>query len=296
MPAEALLIHEMRRAIEQAYGWRITTWEAGPRQAVAQTYILNGSCFAKLVDKREWIPQIVRSLPTLVEMRRLGIRRIGCPIPTIGGELHLLTGGVLVVVFELIEAAQSYDYSTFALGDLLGGIHSVKASGLRDTFEFPRRDEFDAYVAGATGELRAVLDRYDDQIRFHRSNFDRVVPLCRRSAGPLVITHGDAPGNVLVRAPDDLYLIDWDEILLGAAERDLWMLDHDPEFLAGYQYARPDFVADPVRRSFSIHHYYFRSMLYYFDEHARTGRVGDIETGLLTGWMPAKLATADLPQ
>ena len=37
-----------------------------------------------------------------------------------------------------------------------------------------------------------------------------------------MITHGDGPGNVLQDPSGEIYLVDWDDVMLAPRERDLW--------------------------------------------------------------------------
>lgn len=81
-----------------------------------------------------------------------------------------------------------------------------------------------------------------------------------------VITHGDSGGNVIVLSRDDIYLIDWDEVLLSPAERDTWVLEDISNFLEGYKKVFPDYRPDTEIKSFYILKYYFQSMAQYFAE------------------------------
>lgn len=105
---------EFRTAIENNYGISIWKCISGPRQFVAQTYILedNKGCqyFCKLVDKPLFIAEIIKSLPAIAQMHANGIDRIAYPIKARDG-LHVFVGNTLVVLFNYIPAPQSYDYS-----------------------------------------------------------------------------------------------------------------------------------------------------------------------------------------
>ena len=110
------------------------------------------------------------------------------------------------------------------------------------------------------------MRRQEAEISCYYAEYLRLSTLCKAEAGDFVITHGDAPGNVLVRSSEDIYLIDWDNVLLAPPERDMWIMDHFPEFLDGYQSARHHYAASANMRSFFIYKYYFSAMIYYFAE------------------------------
>jgi hypothetical protein len=103
-------------------------------------------------------------------------------------------------------------------------------------------------------------------------------------------------GSEVVAPFEDIYLIDWDEVLLAPAERDTWIMDHFSRFIDGYRYSRPGYVVNANMRSFYIYKHHFRSMMHYFSEilgafesEYRLGHVRDLEEALLIGWMLPKL-------
>jgi hypothetical protein len=302
----------IRSAIESNYGIRLADCVAGPRQFVAETWILTDAdgarYFCKLTDKPLFIPEIIRSLPAVAQMHARGIRNIAPPIAGVQG-WHFFSDETLVVLFDYISAPQSYDYSNHAFGRLTAQIQAVTphvaAEMPCEDFHFPCRTLFDRRFEGALAmapadaagrELQKVLRAYEVEIRGYLAAMLRFGERCREQDGPLVITHGDAPGNVLVRAPEDIYLIDWDEIILAPPERDLWMMDHHADFMEGFRSVMPDYRIDPDRRGFCILKYYFRGMMHYFseilgagDEACRLGHVRALEENLLRGWMLPKL-------
>jgi hypothetical protein len=303
---------QLRAAIEQNYGIEILKCIPGPRQFVAETFILDAKngmqYFCKLVDKPLFIPGIIKSLPIVAEMYANGIDRVSFPIKGATG-FHLLVGNTLIVLFNYINAPQSYDYSPYALGRLTAQIQNVtpfiKAEIPRETFEFVNRTLFDYYFEGtltaqiddrAICELQQVLRRHEAKIRYYLGEYLRLCHICKAGPGELVITHGDAPGNILVNAPDDIYIIDWDDIVLAPAERDLWIMDHLEGFVDGYKSARPGYVANGNIRGFFIYKYYFSSMMHYFFEifkneaaAYRIKHVRDLDENLITGWMTHKM-------
>jgi hypothetical protein len=237
-----------------------------------------------------------------------GVVKIGCPMRGRDG-LYILVGNVLIVLFNYIPAPQSYDYSEHGLGRLLAQIHDVTA---RVTVATPAEDftcalppRFDERFEGTLNStstdpvietLQTVLRAHETEIRHYLAEFLRLGALCREQRWQGVITHGDAPGNVLVKSFEDIYLIDWDEILLAPPERDLWIMDHSQAFLDGYRSGRPDHVASASMRGYYIYKYFFRSMTFYFSEifgdferEYRLSHVRQLDDDLLAGWMLPKL-------
>ncbi len=214
---------------------------------MAETYVLedeNGcEYFCKVVDKHLFIPEIIKSLPVVEEMHANGVERICYPIR--GGKgLYITVNGILIVLFNYIPFPQNYEYRAYSLGQLIAQIHlatpRMTVDISKESFEFTYRLKFEQQLENALQPksaeraliaLQKVLSTHEKSIRSYYAEFLRLTELCKKEACKLVITHGDAPGNVLVKAVDDLYIIDWDEVMLTAAERDFWMMDHVPEFM-----------------------------------------------------------------
>ena len=307
---------ELRAAIENNYAISICKCISGPRQFVAETYILEDSkgCkyFCKLIDKPLFIREIIKSLPVVAQMHANGIDRITYPIRA-HEKLHIFVGDTLVVLFNYIPALQSYDYNAYSLGLLTAQIHAITphitADIPRENFQFPGRSLFDAHFENSLcaqnidpviQALQKVLFAHEKDIHRHYSKFLQLGILCRSQPCELVITHGDAPGNVLVKSQEDIYIIDWDETMLAPAERDLWMVDHLPDFISGYESIQLSYAINKDMRSFYILKYYFRSMMHYFseilgrgDQEYRLIHVNNLEENLLTGWMMPKLNEID---
>jgi len=304
---------EFRTAIEERYNLKIQNCEPGPRQFVAETYVLedeeSNQYFCKLVDKPLFIEEIIRALPLVAAMHAQGIERICYPIENANG-LYLFVKDTLIVLYNHIPALQSEDYSAYALGQLTAQIHALTPhktpESSREDFTFPYRELFDQRFDGTlasrrvdpvTKAFQAVLRRHEAEIRGHVAEFQRLAKVCWGEAREFVITHGDAPGNVLVKSLEDIYIIDWDEALLAPAERDLWMIDHIPEFMEGYKSTRPDFAINATLRSFYILKYYLQRNMHYFseilkeeaEEEYRLSQVHKLEEELLRGWMLPRL-------
>jgi spectinomycin phosphotransferase len=294
----------VRSAIESAYGFTIVGCEPGPRKVVAETYLLDTSdgarYFAKLVNKPTFVPQIRASLPVAAAMHRAGLDQISYPIKATTG-YAIEVDGTLVTLLNYIDGAQTYDYPPGAFGRLLGRVHGVTlpVPVPAEEFDFLRTTaiarDVDAALAGG-GDLAHLLKRYERDIR---TCLDRFAELAAAGAAARtserVLTHGDAPGNVMVDAAGDLYLIDWDEILLAPAERDLWMTDRIPEFMAGYRAVRTDYQPAPRMRSYYVLWYYFRCLRYYLTELAGEpagAALVSMENDFLAGWMMPEIRAA----
>jgi len=268
--------------IRDNWGFVVSSITDAPRQFVAKTYFVNtdhGKFFCKVIDKKLFIPAVIKSLPTLKEIHCLGLDRINFPIPTVTNELFAIHDGSLVVLFNYIDAPQSYDYDNAELGKLLAEIHKlsqkVKAETQNETFMFKHADIFEERLA-SLAQLESIdvdeqsasklLQRsYDDLITLYKI-FQNLALTCQKKSWQMVLTHGDAPGNILVKSPDDFYIVDWDDILLAPAERDLWFLIDKDDFLEGYKLGRKDFVVNEVAAQYYLLSRYFNDLVEYWAE------------------------------
>jgi len=124
------------------------------------------------------------------------------------------------------------------MGTLLGCLHAASGrvpAGLpgREDFVLPAR----AALGDALGRLdepwdhgpfaepaRALLRAHADAIRDRLAAYDRVSAAVGDQPTPWVVTHGEPHNANVLRDPDGtVQLVDWDTVLIGPRERDLWM-------------------------------------------------------------------------
>src|SRR5438105_15338664 len=121
--------------IEEAYGFHVKSSLPGPRQFVAETFILeldNGiRYFVKLIRSYKYSHQTIQSLPILEELYKTGFKNINYPIRTISGQLHILYENVLIIIFNYIDAPQSFAFENKKLGRLTAELHQKTSQILR---------------------------------------------------------------------------------------------------------------------------------------------------------------------
>ncbi len=306
----SLIMHlNFKEKIEEEYGLEIIGVHEAPRQFVAETWFIvtdkNDKYFVKITDKKLFIPEIIESLPTLYELHyKIGLDIISYPIKTKQEKLYVMDGNCLIVLFNKIEANQSYDYDEAALGEALARVHKatslVTAKIPTEAYEYQYKDQFELQFAETlTGKLvideimeglQKIFLKYEDRIRMQYEKLNDLIIKMKELDLPKVITHGDAGGNTLVETKEKIYIIDWDGILLAPAERDSWV--PTARFLEGYKKIIPDFEPNPTSSAFYTLMYYFRSMAQYMDEiisdkplNHRKQNLYDIEHELIEGWM-----------
>jgi thiamine kinase-like enzyme len=272
-----------RDAIAAQYGLQELRITAAPRQFVAETYRIQTpggqTYFCKIIDKPTWIPKVIASLPALDAIHQLGFQRANYPIRTVTGALHVMVDATLIVLYNHIDAPLSEAFDDETFGRLVGEIHAltpqVQVAMPREQFVLKHRHLFEVQFAELLAansadpirqKLGQVLRQRETMIRQHYAALQRLCAACTDQPPRLVITHGDAGGNVLMRAPTDLYIVDWDEILLAPAERDLWIHDQNPAFMRGYRQVMPQYQVNVLARAYCLCSQHFDYMAYYLTE------------------------------
>ncbi len=281
-----------------------------PRQFVAETFFVkteDQTFFCKVIDKPLFIDGVISSLPALADIHDLGYSKINYPIPTASDDLFVKEGGTLIVLFNFIDAPQNYDYDNAVLGKTLAEIHKlspqITAPIKREQFEFKHANVFIKKLdqlsseAGrdeiATDLHKLMKGNYSTIVRAYKQ-FQIVAENCSNAELDTVVTHGDAPGNVLVKSPDDIYIVDWDDILLAPAERDLWFMIDKQDFVDGYTREIPEYNPNQVALDYYLLSRYFNDMVEYwaeilgdFDEEHRKSNLKQLNKELFSedGWL-----------
>ncbi|MCB9813178.1 MAG: phosphotransferase [Pseudomonadales bacterium] len=272
----------LKQLIKLNYGFSVSSITDAPRQFVAETYFIEtdrGKFFCKVIDKQLFIPGVIRSLPILKKLHTLGQNRINYPLTTLHNNLFVMDNGSLLVLFNYIEAPQSYDYDNFLFGKLLGEIHllseQLNLDTPKETFHFKHADIFENRLSdlvelespNITEQAASTLLRksQDTLLQFYKI-FQNLSSTCQKKNWQMLLTHGDAPGNILVKSPTDFYIVDWDDILFAPAERDLWFLLDKKDFMQGYQSVRKDYKVNELSAQYYLFSRYFNDLIEYWAE------------------------------
>ncbi len=300
----------LNRILVIHWNLQITALTDAPRQFVAETFFVkteDQTFFCKVIDKPLFIDGVITSLPALANIHDLGYSKINYPIPTVGGDLFVKEGGTLIVLFNFIDAPQNYEYDNTILGKTIAEIHKLSPQITtpikHEQFEFKHASVFMNKLdqlsseAGrdeiATNLHKLMNANYSTIVRAYKQ-FQIVAENCSNSELDCVITHGDAPGNVLVKSPDDIYIVDWDDILLAPAERDLWFMIDKQDFVNGYTREIPEYNPNQVALDYYLLNRYFNDMVEYwaetlgdFDEEHRRSNFEQLNKELFSkyGWL-----------
>ena len=276
--------------LNDAYPFTVTQLTDAPRGLVAQTHfatLTDGTTvFVKAVHAPLFKPHLVHSAASHVYLSQQLGDRINAPVATRSGAGVAHWGDAVVAVSHVIAAPLTEQYDLHAFGQLIGRLHSVPVNlrvptrriadfahrGLLDTLG---RQAFDGIgMAPAVTERlapwRETFWHFHTRLR-HFEQVMRALP-----AQPLVYTHGDAGGNVVANDAHNLHLIDWDYIGLSEPERDLWVFEFYPDFVAGYQSIIPSYQPDEVRLQYAAYRQFFDYMIYFLAELQRSPIDGDV--------------------
>lgn len=263
------------------YGLMHVRLTPAPRGFVAETYYVDsdsGRYFAKLVRPPFDVPTLAPTLPVLRELRQLGIAQITYPIPALDGRLSLDLNGGLLVLFNYVAGEWVFDFPFEPYVRLLASIH-----GLSDQIQTPLPRE--TFELTFMNDLLAVCERLWTDTFDHpqehalaqwasarRSDLLRDIGIAEaaikqlQSADlPFILTHGDAPGNILYDG-QQVVLVDWDTVLLAPRERDTWFHRYDANFLPLYRQFVPGYDFDPTAYRFYLYKRYLEDALGFFDK------------------------------
>lgn len=272
----------LKKIIQDQYDIDIISIVDAPRQFVAETYFINsssGKYFCKIIDKQLFIPGIINSLPILKNINKLRFERISHPISTVTNSLHVVNKGILIVLFNFINAPQNYSYDNFSLGKLIAEIHDltpkVTVNAPIESFYFKYVDSFKRKLNNiinlessnkSENDLSDLMKNNNKELLKLYNKFMKLSNSCRSDNLAMVLTHGDAPGNILVKSPKDIYIIDWDDILLAPAERDMWFLQDKIEYLEGYVSVRSNYQINKNAATYYLFSRYFNDLVEYWTE------------------------------
>ncbi len=212
----------------------LTKWKRG---YVGETYVLktkNQKYFVKIVDLNS-SENIKKSLPILKELHEQGVEKINYPIITINNKLGISFEKKFLTLYNFIEGVNDFNYNFEKYSELIALIHS-KTTSIVGT---PKKENFSIpFLKNLTRDTKTLTKKefsniyqkklqkiFIDNQSWFIPKLQRLVSLSsnlQRRHFDLVLTHGDAPGNIIHNDKGEVSLIDWDDLLLAPRERDTW--------------------------------------------------------------------------
>jgi hypothetical protein len=211
-------------------------------------------------------------------------------------------------VSQIIDAPSTEAYDIYTFGALIGALHTVpidRRIPTRKIADFEHVALLDtlashAFAGTGTAPCRAVIAErlapwYAAYLHYRQRMRQVGNAMQHLPRLPLVYTHGDAGGNVVANDTQQLHLIDWDYIGLADAERDLWVFEFYPEFIAGYQRSVPHYEPHEVRLQYAAYRQFFDYLVYFLTVLQQTPADADVHAtidnliSLFTDWCPPHL-------
>lgn len=229
--------------LKEYYDFDVIDILTAPRGFCAETYFIHTSSekyFIKIYNNPKFTGNVEESLPVLYELNKLGVRNITCPIRTKQGDFLIKLEGKLYVLFNYIEGTATMDFHVEDYLDLLTDIY-LKTPKL-NYLEIPKEtfsteaakvyekyfDYFYNYNGEGTIELLAkeMLLSRKKELDAHLETYLQTAKLCQSIDSEYYLTHSDGSGNVMVNG-SELYIVDWDGLMLAPLERDMWFYVDD---------------------------------------------------------------------
>jgi spectinomycin phosphotransferase len=245
--------------IESGYNLQLTNLKNAPRGFVAQTYFAqtqNGNIFIKIIPKGKFTTLIEQSSKAQNQLAT-HFKFIQSIISNKSGNLVEDWGDSIIVIYPKIEGVgvESNKVDKDALTDALTQIHRLKSLGVK-----LKSEDFDPLFekyyhnlesilmgkkySGVEKEFQEYLVHKYDIIKKTHFEWLEIKKQCQtRSKKNFCITHGDALGNTVVDKSGELWIVDWDDIMLAPKERDLWSIygwkkSYDQLYYSYYLYQR----------------------------------------------------------
>jgi len=145
----------------------------------------------------------------------------------------------------------------------------------QENFEFRHMNSFEDKLktilslkrkTSPLSDLTFIIGENESEIRRNYANFLTLAEKCKGKEWEMVVTHGDAPGNILVKSAKDIYIIDWEDIMLAPPERDTWFLQDKAAFINGYKSFFPNYQRNQIAVNYFIYSRYFNDLVEYWVE------------------------------
>lgn len=259
---------EVKLIIEANYNYTVIDVIEAPRGFVAETFIITTETqqkyFVKFIKTSRYIENIQTSLPVLKYLFDNNIKNICYPFENKQGRLTTAVKHGIVIVFNNIEGTWTFDFNKAEYLELLSQIHKLEIptniSTKIEDFEVNFLDELEINLracltepqTGVRSQTQELLRHKIDAINEYSNLFLEVQSFAKDTTVKAVLTHGDGSGNVMVDKNNELFIIDWDDLLVAPKERDLWFHYKDDNMMKYYKKLNPDFEMHKVMYSFYL--------------------------------------------
>lgn len=297
--------------LESEYGFRVKGIFPAKRGFYGETWNIqteNIMFFLKIDYWNRHKVEYQNSLQAAQFMTDSGITLIPKTIKTKDDRLYSCFRQGTAVVFEYIPGEMSEDYSTAQLYNHLAKVYGLKTNGIklkRETFGVGRIDTFQNLqnLPELPVEVKTALAKKEPEIFRYMERLKQFSDVCKNSMENFHITHGDAGGNCILNE-NQLFIVDWDSVMLAPIERDAWIFICDENEIKTVNSILSENGIDYVLQQNRLCYYCYDFFFHYLNEYLKS--IIDAESieqkeeiirgliGYLTDcWIYKRLETAD---
>ncbi|MDD2362505.1 MAG: aminoglycoside phosphotransferase family protein, partial [Oscillospiraceae bacterium] len=282
---DADYINSLLDFIREEYGIESTAISPTKRGYYGETWKMDAadrSYFLKLdySDAHRLIYE--RSFSVMEHLRNHGIDFISRIVKTSDGRLSIQYEGAVLGVFDWIDGENVQNKrSKIPEYHMLAKIYTVPGEGLsipREDFSESSAELFFKQWNELDDEnICSLFEENRDKLEHRAARLKHFSTLCRGDTTGLVITHGDAGGNIIASG-DEFYIVDWDDPTLAPPERDAWFCIHwcwaMDAFNSELRKNGMDYTLRPERLAYYCYHSFFFYLTEYMSTYFEIGNRG----------------------
>jgi hypothetical protein len=209
---------------------------------------------------------VLQSLPVLKDLFDLGINYINYPILTKEGKTHFENADRYYVLLNHIEGQNTREYNIKHAYEELIEIHKategIQSEITKEDFKVRYVEDFERGFE----KYRSlnILKPYLEEISDYWEKFQELSRKLSSKKFKGYITHSDAFGNI-IKNGEELYIIDWDDLISAPLERDLWFFIYKDEIVQLYKKNFEDFDINWDFVKFYVYNRFFDDLLGCFE-------------------------------
>lgn len=274
---ESKYMNELIHFLSAEYGLDVKSLLPAKRGFYGETWDIQtekGKYFVKIDYWNHHKESYQNSLPIVQYMTNSGISFIPKIINTKNGNLYCNFRQGTVAVFEYISGDLSECYSVKQLYNCLAKIYMLKTNGIKlktETFDAEPIEIFHKLqkIPELPADVKKTLSEREPAISEYAERLKQFAAACKNNKENFHITHGDAGGNCILNG-NQLFLIDWDSVMLAPIERDVWIYICDQQQLDNINSV---LIKNGIRYTFEknrLCYYCYAFFFYYLNEYLKS--------------------------
>ena len=293
------------------YGFQVTAIRPAQRGFYGETWDIlteSGRCFLKVDYWNHHKESYRNSLSVVQYMADSGISFVPKIIKTKSGHLYGSFCQGTAAAFEYVPGELLENCPTEQLYRRLAEIYRLKTDGIElqtETFGTEQIDTFHRLknLPGLSADVKKALSEKDPAIARYAERLRAFAAVCKGGKENFHITHGDAGSNCILNEKQ-LFLVDWDTVMLAPIERDAWIFICDKEQLEIVNLILAENEIDYRLEQNRLCYYCYQFFFYYLNEYMKSIAsaeneeqkakiIRDLIAYLDDSWIYKRLETAD---